>query len=140
MTFFWWKLEFRFYVYICHFLLQIRLHCVKSVRVRSYSGLYFLAFGLNTDQNNSEYGHFLRNVRESCFQVIIEYYIIEKKLCLYCCVDVETSLENAKLATLNWLCPLPTKVGVRLGNFYQDSFFSFFFYSLFNFDLQYLQY
>ena len=36
-------------------------HCVKSVRFRSYSGPYFSAFGLNTDQNNSEYGHFLRS-------------------------------------------------------------------------------
>ena len=55
-------------------------HCVKSVHIRSYSGPYFPAFGLNmdrysvlrispysvrmrenTDQNNSEYGHFLRS-------------------------------------------------------------------------------
>ena len=44
-------------------------HCVKSVRIRSYSGLHFPEFGLNldlvqmrenADQNNSEYGHFLR--------------------------------------------------------------------------------
>ena len=35
-------------------------HCVKSVRIRSYSGPCFPAFGLNTDQNNSEFGHFLR--------------------------------------------------------------------------------
>ena len=47
-------------------------HCEKSVRIRSYSGPYFPAFGLNTerysysvrmrentDQNTSEYGHFL---------------------------------------------------------------------------------
>ena len=36
-------------------------HCVKNVRIRSYSGPHFPAFGLNTentDQNNSEYGHF----------------------------------------------------------------------------------
>ena len=48
-------------------------HSVKSVRIRSYSGQYFLSFGLNTriinfshsirmwenvNQNNSEYGHF----------------------------------------------------------------------------------
>ena len=38
-----------------------QLHCVKSVHNRSYSGPYFPAFGLNTDQNKSEYGHFLRN-------------------------------------------------------------------------------
>ena len=36
-------------------------HCVKSVGIRSYSGPYFPAFGLNADQNNSEYGHFLRS-------------------------------------------------------------------------------
>ena len=45
-------------------------HCVTSVRIWSYSGPYFSAFGLNTgrqsirmrentDQNNSEYGYFL---------------------------------------------------------------------------------
>ena len=52
-------------------------HSVKSVRIRSYSGQYFLAFGLNTriinfshsmrirenvNQSNSEYGHFSRSV------------------------------------------------------------------------------
>ena len=50
-------------------------HCVKSVRIRSYSGPYFLAFGLNTDrysvrlrirentgQKNSKYGYFLHTV------------------------------------------------------------------------------
>ena len=48
-------------------------HCVKSVRIRSYSGPYFPAFGLNTqssvfssnaenaDQIKSEYGHSLRS-------------------------------------------------------------------------------
>ena len=34
-------------------------HCVKSVGIRNYSGSHFPAFGPNTDQNNSEYGHFL---------------------------------------------------------------------------------
>ena len=43
-------------------------HCVKSVRIRSFSGPFFFAFGLNaysvrmrenTDQKNSKYGHFL---------------------------------------------------------------------------------
>ena len=36
-------------------------HCVKSVRIRSYSGPYFPAFGINTDQNNFEYEHFLHS-------------------------------------------------------------------------------
>ena len=44
---------------------------MKSVRIRSFSGPYFPAFGSvspysvriweNTDQENSKYGHFLRN-------------------------------------------------------------------------------
>ena len=38
------------------------LHCMKSVGSRSYSGPHFPSFGLSTDQNNSEYGHFLRSV------------------------------------------------------------------------------
>ena len=53
-------------------------YCVKNVRIQSYSGPHFPVFGLNTeilrispysvrkrentDQNNSEYGHFLRSV------------------------------------------------------------------------------
>ena len=36
-------------------------HCVKSVRIWSYSGPYFPAFGLSTDQTNSNYGHLLRS-------------------------------------------------------------------------------
>ena len=42
---------------------EVIKHCVKSVRFRIYSGPYFSAFGRNTDQNNSEYGHFLRSKR-----------------------------------------------------------------------------
>ena len=52
-------------------------HCVKRLRIRSFSGAYFSVFGLNTkrysaslciqsewenmDQNNFEYGHFSRS-------------------------------------------------------------------------------
>ena len=56
-------------------------HCVKGVRIRSYSGPHFPVFGLNTDrygvslsiqskcgknadQNNSEQGHVLRSKAE----------------------------------------------------------------------------
>ena len=35
-----------------------KLHCLKSVRIRSYS----VRMRENADQNNSEYGHFLRSV------------------------------------------------------------------------------
>ena len=37
------------------------VHCVKSVRIRSYSGPYSVRMRENTDQNNSKYGHFLRS-------------------------------------------------------------------------------
>ena len=37
------------------------IHCVKNVFVLSFSGPYFSAFGLYTDQKNSEYGYFLRS-------------------------------------------------------------------------------
>ena len=40
------------------------LHCVKSVRIRSYCGPHFPAFELKTEQNNSKYGHFSRNVSD----------------------------------------------------------------------------
>ena len=35
------------------------IHCVKSFRIRSCSGPYSARMRENTDQNNSEYGHFL---------------------------------------------------------------------------------
>ena len=34
------------------------LHCVKNVRVRSFSGPYLVEMCENTDQKNSEYGRF----------------------------------------------------------------------------------
>ena len=63
----------------CYIVCTFTFHCVKSVRIRSYSSPHFPAFGLNTEtysgslhiqfnagkcgQNNSEYGHFLRSVQ-----------------------------------------------------------------------------
>ena len=41
--------------------------CVKSVRIRSYSGPYSLSMPENTDQNNSKYGHFSRSVFLLCY-------------------------------------------------------------------------
>ena len=31
-------------------LSHLHLHCIKSVRIRSFSGTYFPAFGLNTER------------------------------------------------------------------------------------------
>ena len=38
-------------------VIYCRVHCVKSVRIRSYSGQYSVRMRENTDQNNSEYGY-----------------------------------------------------------------------------------
>ena len=37
-----------------------RTHCVKIVHIWSYSYAYSVRMWQNTDQNDSEYGHFLR--------------------------------------------------------------------------------
>ena len=44
-----------------------KFHCVKSVRIRSYSGPHFPAFGLN---KNCEYKHFSRNDYKIAFDKI----------------------------------------------------------------------
>ena len=45
-----------------HLKSLLKVSTAKKVsRIRGYFGPYFPAFGLNTDQNNSKYGHFLRN-------------------------------------------------------------------------------
>ena len=45
----------------------IEAHCVKSVRIRSYSDPYSVQIWENTDQNNSEHRHFLRSGRDDLF-------------------------------------------------------------------------
>ena len=43
-------------------------HFVKSVHIWSYSGPYSVQLRQNTDQNNSEYGHFSRSQLQGlCF-------------------------------------------------------------------------
>ena len=41
------------------------MHCLKSVRIWSFSRQYFPAFRLNTDQKSFEYEHF------SCSEIFI---------------------------------------------------------------------
>ena len=77
-------------------------HCVKSVGIRSYSGPYFPAFGLNTErirstspylvrmwentvQNNSGYGHFWRSVLKYMEIINNHYLSIKNCICLKCC-------------------------------------------------------
>ena len=61
------------------------IHCVKSVRIQSFSDPYFLAFGLNTKgygenthQKNCKYGHFSRSdnhkLRKNFVKKILKKY------------------------------------------------------------------
>ena len=58
---------------------------MKSVRIQTYSGLYIPAFGLNTDQNNSEYGYRVRSATGvifhlSCYVITINFNVIHYRL------------------------------------------------------------
>ena len=66
------NLHFRYITLPCCFSYSME-HCKKSVRIWSFSGLYFPAFGLNsvqmqenTDHKNSKSGHFSR-IGTYCF-------------------------------------------------------------------------
>ena len=54
-----------FYPKCNHFCKQIQVHCVKSVRIRSFSGPYFPACGLNTKR----YGVSLR-IHSECRKML----------------------------------------------------------------------
>ena len=44
-------------------------HCVKSVRIQSYSGPYSVRMRRNLDQNNPKYKHFLCSVFNFTFRL-----------------------------------------------------------------------
>ena len=48
----------------------VRVHCLKNVGIRSYSAPYSVQMREDTDQNNSEYGYFLRSVPSRDPQVL----------------------------------------------------------------------
>ena len=60
------KIFFDFFTCTCSLkyfqFVQTQWNDNYSDRIRSFSGPYFPAFELNTDQKNSEYGHFSRRV------------------------------------------------------------------------------
>ena len=76
--------------------------CVKSVYIRSYFGPYCPAFGLNTDQNYLEYGHFLRSKlfwyllgyvsRYQARLLIYSLKLLRSRLLIYCLSDGGTAL------------------------------------------------
>lgn len=45
----------------------LKLHCVKSICIWSFSGPYSVTMMENTDQKNTEYGHFPRYIRSNVY-------------------------------------------------------------------------
>ena len=63
------RTRYHFWSFLNNTGLTLTFHYVKSVRIRSYSGLYSVRMRENADQNNSEYGLFSRNVHISHISV-----------------------------------------------------------------------
>ena len=55
-------------------------HCMKRIRIQSFSGPLFPAFRLNTDQKNSEYALFSRSVGHYLFIYFIYLFNLSLKL------------------------------------------------------------
>ena len=100
-----------------------KYHCVKSVRIRSFSGPYFPAFGLNmdryrvslqnsvrmrenTDQDNSEYGHFSRSEmltgKSKTPMHSVIWFKIDVKLILITDISISTIWGSYATTFLSW--------------------------------------
>ena len=62
-------------------------HCVKSVHIRSYSSPYSVWIRENTDQNSSEYGHFLRSVsftdKQIHWELVFDIFLLYKCVLIF---------------------------------------------------------
>ena len=50
-------------------------HCVKRVRIRSFSGPHFPAFGLHTDTKDSGYGRFSRSGVQGAVYIFMRSFL-----------------------------------------------------------------
>ena len=69
----------------CLVFCECDYHCVKSARIRSYSGPPFHASGLNADQNNSEYGQFLGRVHHVFYDGECIVFLCEREQNAHLC-------------------------------------------------------
>ena len=73
------------------------MHCIKSVRIWSYSGPYFPAFGPNTERYGVSYDeNTLKSLRINVFTELKKFktsnYIVKIKICImFICVCFCTS-------------------------------------------------
>ena len=91
---------------------------VKSVHIRSYSGLYPVQMRENRDQNNSKYGHFSRRCSDSTFGLLKwtcfacffrEYVFIYLYLYLYVFVCICIYLFTHSFFTFSYFRQIRTK-------------------------------
>ena len=89
----------------CHFIMTGMcpwlIHCVKSVRIRSYSGSYSVRMRENKDQDNPEYGHFSRSDSQKLlllqnYQNIKKwlFWVYYKRLIVFCLKDLCCFFQN----------------------------------------------
>ena len=76
-----WKSLRKVLEYFLQISLATLMHCVKIVRIRSYSGLHFRTEYGQIPENNSEYEHFLRSAvfyRIENGTICMEFFLEEK--------------------------------------------------------------
>ena len=105
-----------------HWLSSANSHCVKSVRIQSYSGLHFSHIfphsdwirsdteylpvfssnaakcGKNADQNNSKYGHFLYSVSNRFEKKIFDF--VQSIFCWKCVDIAEADSEPSQVSQM----------------------------------------
>ena len=105
-----------------HWLSSANSHCVKSVRIQSYSGLHFSHIfphsdwirsdteylsvfssnaakcGKNADQNNSKYGHFLYSVSNRFEKKIFDF--VHSIFCWKCVDIAEADSEPSQVSQM----------------------------------------
>ena len=75
-----YKDNFLYFPMRCTYELSICIHCINSVRIRSYSGQYSVWMLENTEQNNSECDHFSPSDYHKYIRFILSLYYTEAYL------------------------------------------------------------
>ena len=62
---------------------QLQSYCVKGAYIRNYSGPHSIRMRQNTDQNNSEYGHFSWSVQCCLIFLLFAKYFVDSYQVLF---------------------------------------------------------
>ena len=95
----------------------ISIPYVKSARMRSFSGPYIVCMRENTDQNNCQYGHFLRSDNHNLNNIIADdlglcyWFVVCQSVCLFVWIFFRTCAFNIKMV-LCYICFILMRPGV----------------------------